>query len=148
MKYLVLIVIALGFISCEEGDDTRLVRGNYTLISYEKINCDSKVSVLTWTGSKSAGDEITISGTLDISFFGTFKQKLVIQSNIFDFEFEIEFNGAFSHIENDEWRAGFTDSPFEEGDCEEADIIVEGDTLRWHFIDDEGCEIVMIWNKD
>lgn len=148
MKYLILLVVALSLISCEEGDDTKLIKGDYTLVSYEKINCDGKVSDLTWTGAKSAGDEINISGSLDISFFGIFKQKLVIQSNVIDFEIEIEFIGAFSHISGDEWRAGFTDSPFEEGDCEEADIIVEGDTLRWYFVDGEGCEIVMIWNKD
>lgn len=147
MKYLILFVLALGFISCEEGDDTQLIKGDYTLISYEKINCDGKLSDLTWTGFKSAGDEINISGTLNISFFGTFKQELVIESNPFDFEIEIEFTGAFTHIEGDEWHAGFSDSPFEEGDCEEAEITLDGATLRWHFIDDNGCEIFMIWTK-
>lgn len=148
MKYLILLAFAISLISCEVGDDTCLIKGDYTLTSYEKINCDSKASDLTWNGSKSAGDEIKVSGTLDISFFGTFKQKLFIHSNFFDRDLEIEFKGAFTHIEGGEWQAGFTDSPFEEGDCQEADIILEGDTLRWNFIDDKGCEIVMIWTKD
>lgn len=148
MKYLILFMIALCFISCEEGDDTRLITGDYTLISYEKINCEGKASDLRWTGSKSAGEEISITGTLDISFLGTFKQELVIESSLFDFDLEVKFIGACTHVEGEYWRAGFSDSPFDDEDCEEADIIVEGNTLRWVFIDDNGCEVVMLWTKE
>ena len=148
MKYFVLFVMALGLISCEKDSDTRLINGNYILISYNKINCDRQANDLTWIGSKNAGEKIDITGILDISFLGTFKQKLVFQSNLDDTRLEIKFIGAFLHIEGDEWSAGYSDSPFDEGDCEEADVTVDGDFLRWHFIDDEGCEIVMEWIKD
>lgn len=147
MKYLFLLVLTLCFFSCEEESDTKLVRGKYTLNSYEKISGDENGHDLKWNGSEEAGDEMTLSGTLNVSFLGTFKQVLVLRSNALNYETKVDFIGALTHAGGDEWRASWSDALFEEGHCEEADVVVDGDILRWHFYDGD-CEIVMEWIKE
>ena len=147
MKYLFLF-LPLVFFSCDIEDDIQLVKGDYILQSYTKVECDGLKNDLTWKGTKSIDDEFTVSGSLDITIFSIFTQELVLHHNATSLSFDIKFAGAFTHVEGEEWIAEFSDSPFSDGDCEEADVTVEGNIMTWRFIDSGDCEIVIVWEKE
>lgn len=147
MRYLMLFPLLILLFSCEGEDDIQLMKGDYILQSYTKVDCNSTTGNLAWKGIKSDEEEFSVSGTLKIRIFSIFNQELKFLHNDSNLSFDIKFIGAFSQIEGNDWIADFSDSPFEDGECETADIKVYGDTLTWNFIDSGGCEIEMIWEK-
>lgn len=148
MRYLLLFTSLIMLFSCEAEDDIQLIKGDYTLQSYTKIDCNSTIGNLSWKGKNSNVEELSVLGTLDITIFSIFTQKLEFIDNDSNLSSDIKFIGAFSQIQGNDWIAEFSDSPFEDGECETADITINGDTLTWSFIGSGGCEIVMIWERD
>lgn len=149
MKYLILIIPMILLISCDiSEDEIQLVKGDYVLQSYAKINCDGKSSDLTWKVLNDSEERLTLTGSLDINIFHLFSQKLELTHETTSISFDIKFGGAFTHVGGDEWIAEFSDSPFSEEDCEAANVLVTGETLTWSFIEGDGCEIVMVWQKE
>lgn len=150
MKYLMLLVLpALLLISCDCEDDIQTIKGDYTLSSYSMDCGDDATTNLAWRGNEIAEEELSVTGTLDIKLISIFKQKLNFHNNDSSEIISKEFVGALSKTEKEnDWVAEYSEKPFKDEDCDIANITIDGDTLIWKFTDDEGCTIIMIWEKD
>lgn len=147
MKYLILLISILVFISCKTDCETDSIKGDYTLLSYSKLDCDGNEDNLKWEGLKKNEDKMEISGILDITIFSLFTQRLTFHHDDLQLDKEVKIVGACTQIESNNWKADFSESPFETDDCRSANVTVDGNTLTWLFTDENGCEIKMIWEK-
>lgn len=145
MKNLMLFLLpVLLLFSCEK-DPIETIKGDYNLVSYTKVNCENSVADLNWRDVNTTNDQLTVTGTLDIKILSIFKQQLTFFDENSGEEVKKKFVGAFSQT-GQEWMAEYSGSPFSGSHCEVADVRVDGTSLIWSFTE-EGCQVVMVWEK-
>lgn len=150
MKYLIVLVVPLFLLfSCDIEDDIQTIEGDYILSSYTKVDCEGTGSNLRWRDIDDSGEELEVTGFLDIKIFSIFKQQLFFHNKETSEEIEKKFVGAFTKLDlENEWLAEYAEAPFNDSDCEAADVTMDGDILTWRYLDDAGCTIVMVWERE
>ncbi len=145
MKYLLLFVLPVLLLCSCEKDPIETIKGDYTLVSYTKVDCEHTDTDLAWRDVDNTVEELSVSGTLDIKLFSIFKQKLIFSEEGSTDLVEKKFVGAFTQS-GEGWIAEYSGSPFSGSHCEEAEVTVVGSTLTWSFTEDE-CRVILVWEK-